>query len=94
MSLIVSSCEIVLYLPDATSLKEKRQILKSLKERLRNKFNIAVGEIGDSALWQKATLGIACVSGEKRNGQTLLDQVIDFLKDESRIKIVDYKIEI
>lgn len=94
MSFIVGSCKIVLYLPDASSLKEKRQILKSLKDRLRNRFNLAVSEIDDSELWQRATLGIVCVTNERRSGQAYLDQVIDFFQAEPEIKIVDYEIDI
>ncbi len=94
MDLIIGSCQIVLYLPNAVSLKEKRQILKSLKDRLRNRFNIAVAETKDNDLWQRATLGIAYVSNDRKTAVRLLDQVIDFLQQEREIKIIDYEIEV
>ncbi|HCJ66256.1 MAG TPA: DUF503 domain-containing protein [Elusimicrobia bacterium] len=94
MGFIIGSCKIVLYLPDVSSLKEKRQILKSIKDRLRNRFNLAVSEIDDSGLWQRATLGIVCVTNERRSGQVYLDQVVNFFQAEPEIKIVDYEIDI
>jgi len=94
MSFIIGSCRIVLYLAAVSSLKEKRQVLKSLKDRLRNKFNLAVSEIDDCALWQKATLGIVCVTNERRSGQVYLDRVINFFQAEPGIKIVDYEIKV
>ncbi len=94
MGFIVGSCRIVLFLPDASSLKEKRQIIKSLKDRLRNRFNLAISEIDNSELWQKATLGIVCVSNERRSAQAYLDQVINFFQAEPEIKIIDYETDL
>lgn len=92
--MILGSCEVILYLPGALTLKEKRQTIKSLKDRLRNKFNISVSETDHSSLWQKATLGIACVSNEKKNVHMVFDQIIRFLESEPAIKIIDYQIQI
>ena len=52
--MIVGLCTIELYIPDGHSLKAKRQILLSLKDRLRRKFNLSVAEVGEHELWQKA----------------------------------------
>ena len=60
----VGLCTVELYLPDGHSLKAKRQVLSSLKARLRDKFNVSVAEVGDLDLWQKAVLAIACVANE------------------------------
>lgn len=93
MSFIIVSGKVILFLPNVSSLKEKRQIVKSVKTRLRNKFNITVSEIDDNDLWQKATLGIAHATNERRNGQSYLDRVINFLSSEPEAKVIDYKIE-
>ena len=49
----------------AHSLKDKRQVVRSLKDRLRAKFNLAVAELEDTDLWQRATLGAVSVSGSR-----------------------------
>ena len=58
------ACTVELFIPMAHSLKDKRQVLQSLKSRLRDKFNVSVAEVGDQELWQKAILGLACVANE------------------------------
>lgn len=49
----------------AHSLKDKRQVVRSLKDRLRNKFNVAVAEIDPTDLWQRATIGVASISSSR-----------------------------
>lgn len=46
----------------AQSLKDRRQVVRSLKERLRNAFNLAIAELDSAELWNRATLGIAVIS--------------------------------
>ena len=49
----------------AHSLKDKRQVLRSVKDRLRNSFNISIAEIDATDLWQRATLGVVSISGSR-----------------------------
>jgi uncharacterized protein YlxP (DUF503 family) len=62
---------------------------------VRNKFNVAVAEVDDHDLWQLATLGISCVSNDKRHTNEVLSRVVSFIT-ESRfeIEMLDYQIEI
>lgn len=53
-----------LHIPDARSLKDKRQVLRSLKDRLRDRFNVAVAELDHQELWQRARVGVAAVSND------------------------------
>ena len=62
MSVAIGLCTIELFIADSQSLKDKRQVLLSLKDRLRQKFNLSVAEIEDQDLWQKAVLALACVA--------------------------------
>jgi len=62
--MIVGVCTIELFISDSQSLKDKRQVLHSLKDRLREKFNLSVAEVDGQDLWQKAVLGMACVANE------------------------------
>jgi uncharacterized protein YlxP (DUF503 family) len=56
---------IELRIEGAHSLKDKRQVLRSLKDRLRNSFNISIAEIDVTDLWQRATLGVVSISGSR-----------------------------
>jgi len=79
---------------DAQSLKQKRMVLRSLKDRLLNKFNISVAEIGSNDKWQAGELGIATVGNEGRFVNSVVDQVRQFLRLDPRISIIESDIEI
>jgi uncharacterized protein len=84
-----------LHIPDARSLKDKRQILRSLKDRLRRKFNIAIAELDFHDVWQSSTIGIVTLSNAQQHveeslqhvlaeshrilGRVLVDHSVDFL---------------
>jgi uncharacterized protein len=59
----------------AHSLKDKRQILLSMKDKLRNKFNVAVAELDATDLWQRATIGVVSISGSHDYLQGLMQNV-------------------
>jgi uncharacterized protein YlxP (DUF503 family) len=91
----VGTCRVSLRFPENLSLKGKRQILKSIITRLRNKFNISVAEVDDNDLWQRATLGICCVSNNKRYTNEVLSKAVDFIANgRFELEILDYEIEI
>ena len=64
-SVNVALCLVRLHLPAVASLKEKRMVLRSLKDRLREHYNISVAEIEHQDLWQRATLGIVGISSDR-----------------------------
>jgi uncharacterized protein YlxP (DUF503 family) len=75
----VSVCQIELRLPENHSLKGKRQVVKSIITRLQNRFNVSVAEVDNQALWQLATLGVACVSNQRRHADETLANVVKFI---------------
>jgi uncharacterized protein YlxP (DUF503 family) len=77
MSLIVGLLSVELFLPDAQSLKDKRMVLRAVKDRLK-KFNVAVAEVEHQSLWQRAGLGIVTIS----NGRDHADQALTAALDE------------
>jgi uncharacterized protein YlxP (DUF503 family) len=91
--MIVGLCEIDLSIPESHSLKDKRQILRSLLDNLRNKFNISVAEVGRMDAWQRATVGIACVSNETKFTVQVLNKAMDYVRSNPRVVVVDYSIE-
>ena len=68
----VSCCSIKFFLHGNRSLKEKRRIVRSLKDRLKNNFNISIAEIGDQNIWQSLHMGIVAVNSDPKylEGQT------------------------
>jgi uncharacterized protein YlxP (DUF503 family) len=91
----VAICQVKLRFPENLSLKGKRQILKSITARLRNKFNVSVAEVDDNDLWQLATLGISCVSNDRRHANEMLSHVVDsIVNGRFEVEILDYEIEI
>ncbi len=92
--MIIGLCTIELFIPDAHSLKAKRQILLSLKERLRSKFNLSVAEVGDQDLWQKAMLGLACVANESAHVNRVLDQALNLVRSIPTIELIKSRIEL
>ena len=92
--MVVGLCTVELYIPDGHSLKAKRQVLLSLKDRLRDKFNVSIAEVGDQDLWQKAVLGIACVANEGAYVNKVLDQAINVIRSIPTIELVQFRIEL
>ena len=91
----VGVCKVSLRLPENMSLKGKRQVLKSITSRVRHKFNVAVAEVGDNDVWQLATIGVCCVSNNKRYTNQVLSKVVDFITNSRfEVEMLDYEIEI
>ncbi len=83
-----------LYVANSHSLKEKRRIIKSLKTRIRNEYNIAICEYGDLSLWQRAQLGLVSCSNEKNAAEVTLRMAIDAIGAFPSVTIVDCRIEV
>ena len=81
--------EVQLYLPESRSLKDKRQVLKSLKDRLHNRFNLSVAEVDFSELWQRSTLAFAVVSNGMDHAQEVTSKAIRCIEDETRVQVLD-----
>jgi uncharacterized protein YlxP (DUF503 family) len=91
----VGICKVKLRLPDNLSLKGKRQVVKSVTARLRNKFNVSVAEVEDNDLWQLATVGICFVSNDKRFTNEVLSKAVEFIvNSQGDYEMLDYEIEI
>lgn len=91
--MVVGLCTVELYLPDGHSLKAKRQVLSSLKTRLRGHFNVSVAEVGDNELWQKAVLGIVCIANETARANQVLDQALNTIRGTPSLELLRSRIE-
>jgi uncharacterized protein YlxP (DUF503 family) len=66
-----------LHIPDAQSLKDKRQVLRSLKDKLRREFNVAVAELEHHDAWQRSVIGVVTLSNEEKHVREMLQKVLD-----------------
>lgn len=92
--LLIGLINFDLYLPMVSSLKEKRSIIKSLIEKSRNKFNLAVSETDDNDLWKNANISAVTVSNERKYIDSLFSKYVNFIDENTEVVLRDYKIEI
>ena len=83
-----------LHLPAVDSLKGKRHVLKGLKERVRNRFEVAVAEVDHHDTWQRATLAVACVSHDSRHANEVVSKALDFIEAHVDGRVIDMSVEI
>jgi uncharacterized protein len=89
----VAICLLDLHIPGATSLKSKRMVIKSLVQRLRNRYNISVTEVGSQDLWQRSELGIAVVCQNGAGVDKIMESIFTFVEHEHAVDIIGSKIE-
>ena len=82
MTMHVGVARVALQLAESSSLKGKRMVVKSVIQRVRNRFNVAVAEIETQDVWEMITLGIVCVSDDPRHANAMLSKVVDFIESE------------
>ena len=92
--MIVGVCTVELFISNSQSLKDKRQVLHSVKDRLRDKFNLSVAEVDEQDLWQKAVLGIACVANESGHVNRVMEQALNLVKSIPSVEIVRTHLEL
>lgn len=78
-----------LLLPGAQSLKDKRAVLTSLKDRLHNQFNVSAAETGQHDLWQRAELTVCLVSTDRRHADSVLQTVDRVVEAHPGLRILD-----
>ena len=92
--MLIGTLQIELYIPGTGSLKEKRFVLKSIKTKIQNSFNVSIAEVDFLDKWQRSTLGIACVANENRFIDETLSKVIRTISKDYRVEIINQLIEI
>jgi len=93
--MMVGVCRVTLRLPENASLKGKRQVVKSLTARIRNRYNVSIAEIDNQDSWQLASLGISCVSNSGSHASEVLAKVVGFMR-ASRLdaEVLDWDVEL
>ena len=68
-------------------------MIKSLKDRIRSRFNVSIAEVADHDLWQRATLGLAVVSNERKHADQTIAAVVRMVEREPRAELIDFETE-
>jgi uncharacterized protein len=83
-----------LRIPASGSLKSKRHVVKALTGGLRAKFNVAVAEVEHQELWQRAALGVTCISESAFHAQKMLREVERFVERDGRVEMLDCNVDV
>lgn len=91
----IGVCTIDLRLPGTGSLKGKRSIIKSIATRVSREFNVSIAEVDAQNLWQRAVLGVACVSSSADYAHGQLERVVQWIETHRPdVELLDYRIEL
>jgi uncharacterized protein YlxP (DUF503 family) len=92
--MVIGICQLDFLIPENHSLKGKRHVIRKLIDRVRHRFNVAISEVGDNDLWQRAQIGICTVGNDRRHINSSLDKVVDFVEKMNLVEMVRTEMEI
>lgn len=92
--MIVGAALVELHVHGSQSLKEKRGVVRSVVQRIRNRFNVSVAEVGGQGTWQRAVVGITTVGNDARTVRSVLDRVVDFVEGTGLAEVTNSDVEI
>ena len=92
--MVVGTLRLEVLIPNARTLKDKRRVVRSLIDRLRHRFRVAAAEVEDNDVHNHAVLGFAAVSNEVRHAQSVLTQVVEFVRNSPNALLGEYDLEI
>ncbi|MGI6039286.1 MAG: DUF503 domain-containing protein [Eubacteriales bacterium] len=83
------SVKLTFYIHHSVSLKNKRQVCRSLVEKTRNRFNVSIAEVDTQDAQKTLTLGVAVVSGDAAHARRSLDQIIRYMEEHTEAELID-----
>ena len=92
--MIVGAAVVEIHVHGSRSLKQKRGVVRSIVQRVRNRFNLAVSEVGGQGTWQRAVLGITACGMEPQRVRTVLERAISFIEELHLAELRESDIEI
>lgn len=90
---IIGLLSVELLVPGADSLKAKRKVIKSMKERLTARFNVSVAEVAEHDKWQRANLAVCAVSNDRHYLQIQFQKVLHFFEHNRQLEVINSKID-
>ncbi|MFM7202140.1 MAG: DUF503 domain-containing protein [Myxococcota bacterium] len=94
MSMVVGVARVVLIIHSAFSLKEKKSVVRQVKDRTCSKFNVALAEVGELELHNRAELGLAVVGNDRRHVNSMVDNILTFIEDLNLAEVIETDFEL
>ncbi len=91
--MVIGVLRVKLAVFESTSLKDKRRVVKSLKERLAGRFNVSIAEVDSLDHRQQAELGVALVANDRQFVESCLSKIVDYMRLDRSASLVDYEVE-
>jgi hypothetical protein len=92
--MIVGAALVEIRVHESQSLKAKRGVVRSIQQRVRNRFNLAVSEVGGQGTWQLAQIGLCAVGSDTGNVRSVLQRAVEFIEDMHLAEVLDSEVEI
>jgi uncharacterized protein YlxP (DUF503 family) len=91
--MVVGVCHLDVLIEGVGSLKGKRQVMKSLIERVKQRFNVSISEVGDHDVWQRAQIGISVVGSDQETLDSVLSRLLSFIEGTNLVQILKSNVE-
>lgn len=92
--MIIGTGKIKLHINYSHSLKEKRMVVRSIRDKVKNKFNVSICEVEENDIHQIIVFGLATVSNNKEGANSAIQNVFDYIEDNFEVEVIDLFIEI
>lgn len=92
--MIIGACTVELIIYESNSLKDKRQVIKSIIAKIQAKYNISIAEVDLNETWKNSVIGFACVTNDTSHANKMVSNVINFIDRDNRVEITNHNIEI
>lgn len=92
--MVVGVLEFRILIREAQSLKDKRRVVKSLKDRISHRFPVSIAEVESQDNRQIGHLGVALVSNDSRHAESVLGKIVEYLRNSLKAELLDYEIEV
>jgi len=92
--MIVGVAAVEIHVHGSQSLKAKRGVVRSIAQRVRNRFNLSVSEVGGQGTWQLAVLGFATVGSDRRRVREVLEQTMTFVEELHLAEVLNSDVEL
>ncbi|MAT74614.1 hypothetical protein CMK14_05605 [Candidatus Poribacteria bacterium] len=90
----IGVCTVYLSIPESQSLKDKRQVIKSLIDRIKNRFNVAVAEVDALDTHQRSVIGLVSISNSPQHLNQMLSRTIEFIENMHLAVLLDYEMDL
>jgi hypothetical protein len=92
--MVIGAARVELHVHGSQSLKQKRGVVRSIAQRVRNRFQMAVAEVGGQDTWQLAELGLASVGQDARSVRARLEKAVEFIEELHLAEVVGQEVEV